>query len=477
MHENATAALLRQPRPTGSGHPERELPRNWGSRGRTQRISAPQIADAIVTDVPKPIVARLVVIAITAFCIRVGVAALFVGLAAEPRGSAQPDQVDYEQLAWSIVADGRYAMPDGTPTAHRPPGTSLALVPVYWAFGRSFTAARVWFCLFGAVTCFFTGLLAREVFRSDTAALAAATILAVYPGHFYYSMHFVSEVPYGLWLTLGLLLVLRPTSTPAARRLLDAGAGVVAGLATLTRPQLLPLLPLAVLAVAVARPRRATIGRAAVVAVAFVVSLAPWVVRNVVVMHRPTVSTVGGYTFWGAHNPVILRPDMVGLWVRTSDLTDATHPLTGTEVENEAAAWRYGLEFVEQHVRDMPRIIVWKVLRLLAPFEDTPNRAVYWAFAFGWMAVAPLLLVGVRAAMLVRPTAALTLLLPLAATVASTLVFYGAIRFRDSTAPLLACLAGGGVASLLGRLAAPRESRHAGIRQGRDDAAQTILRT
>lgn len=401
---------------------------------------------------PTRTTSRLLAIAGVALIIRLAAAQLFVGLASEPRGSAQPDQIDYEYLAWSVVSNGRYAMPNGAATAHRPPGTSLMLLPVYATVGRSFAVARVWFCVLGAATCIFTGLLARALFRSETAGLAAASLLAVYPGHFYYSLHFVSEVPFGLFTALALWLVMTPVSSSRWRLAADLGAGASAGLAALTRPQMLLLPALAAAVAVVVRPGRAALARAAVVAAAFALCLAPWVARNVAVMGRATLSTVGGYTFWGAHNRTILAPELTGLWVRTSDLTDPTHPLTDDEVANEAASWRYGMEFVRTHMGDMPRLVTWKLIRLVAPFEPTSNRAVYWAFAIAWIAIAPLVIVGIREVMRAGPTAASVALLPLATTLVTVLIFYGSIRFRDSNAPVLAALAGGGAAALLGRL-------------------------
>src|SRR6185436_15216524 len=63
--------------------------------------------------------------------IRIVVASAFQGLGSAPKFSAQPDQIDYEQLAFSLSTGAGYASPDGLPTARRPPGTSLTLLPAY----------------------------------------------------------------------------------------------------------------------------------------------------------------------------------------------------------------------------------------------------------------------------------------------------------------------------------------------------------
>src|SRR2546427_8629080 len=71
-----------------------------------------------------------------AFALRLGLAATVQGLAAEPSASAQPDQLDYEGLAFRVSAGMGYTMPSGAATYHRPPGTTLSLLPVYVLAGR-----------------------------------------------------------------------------------------------------------------------------------------------------------------------------------------------------------------------------------------------------------------------------------------------------------------------------------------------------
>ena len=91
-----------------------------------------------------------------------------------------------------------------------------------------------------------------------------------------------------LFLMLELLFIwlcLRAGDRPTLARF--AAAGLCAGLATLTRPNLLPLLPLLPLwgAVVFRRDGRALAKSLAVPAVA-VATIAPWAYRNSVVFHK-----------------------------------------------------------------------------------------------------------------------------------------------------------------------------------------------
>src|SRR5690606_5429465 len=85
-------------------------------------------------------------------------------------------------------------------------------------------------------------------------------------------------------------------------------AGVALGVAALTRPQALLVLPPAwLLAVAAgSAERRRSVPRLLVLSVAFALVVGVWVGRNAATMGKSTLSSVGGCTFWGAHNELVL---------------------------------------------------------------------------------------------------------------------------------------------------------------------------
>ena len=380
---------------------------------------------------------------------RLAVAALFQGLGSAPKFSAQPDQIDYEQLAFSLSTGAGYATPNRLPTARRPPGTSLTLLPAYAAAGHSFAWGRFWFCFLSALTCLCTAWLAKQCF-GPAVGLVSAFWLALYPGHFYYPMHFVSEVPYGLWLTLACAFTVRAYRADGGADRFTFLAGASWGLAVLTRPQIILAMPIAgLLALYSRRASRPLLSRLAIVTIAMCGVLVPWVARNAIVMGKATLSTVGGATFWGANNETVLNnPKLRGLWMRSSDLVDARHPLTGTEVQKEAQAWQYGLDFIAEHPRSVPALLVMKAWRLISPFEETENRVVWWAFALAWLVTAPWVAAGIVLAWNDDDVVRLVLFAPLLATLATTIVFYGSVRFRDSVIPLLIVLAARGAVAL-----------------------------
>ncbi len=383
----------------------------------------------------------LLAIAAAAFALRIGVAAKFQGLSAPPDAESNPDQLDYELFAWRLACGEGYTLSDGTPTARRPPGTSMTLLPIYALFGRDYAAARVWFAAISAGSCLLSGLIAFELFGA-IAALLAALAVALLPGHFYYSMHFLSEVPYGFFIALTCWFGIR-----LLRRVDDKRPWVAASLATglcfgaalLTRPQV-AFAGLVVLVGALLSPqvrRMARLRAVVVVGLASTLLLVPWVVRNQQQLGKATLSTIGGFTFWGANNALLAAdPELVGSWMPIEPLIDADHPLDGTELENDAACWRYGVDYLKQHQGDLPRLLAMKVVRHFSAFRTTTNRAVYWSFAASWLVVGPLALLGLLWCWWRRRAALVVVLAPVASTLLTALLFYGSIRFRDADAAL-----------------------------------------
>ncbi len=395
---------------------------------------------------------------ILAFAIRVGLAVKFVGLDSPPDFSANPDQIDYELFAYRVSIGAGYTFEDGTPTARRSPGTSWSLLPVYAVAGRSFAAARLWFCLLSAATCLAVAWIGSQL-AGRGAGLLAAGLLAVYPGHAYYAMHFVSEVPYGLCLALGVAATIRALRGASGR--FSVLAGVCFGFGILCRTQLTLLVPVALATLALLFPRTergAWMGHARRVALQSVVVaavLAPWLIRNHAVFGKPVLTNIAGLGVWGAHNPITFNdPDARGTWLRTSELEQRFGKLPDGEVLKDEEAKRRGMASIAVNLPRLPQIVAYKLGRFVWPFMDTPNQIVFWAFGLAWIAVMPLIFIGVRWTWRTASQGTLILLLPIASTVATVMLFYGSVRFRDSIAPLFITLAGVGAARVLAAMVA-----------------------
>jgi len=390
-----------------------------------------------------------------ALAVRIGVTARFQGLASPPDEDGYPDQVAYDNLAHRLSLGLGYTDASGHATAFRTPGMSLTLLPVYLVLGRNYAALRVWVCLLSAATVLALAWFTRRAFGS-LAALCGAAVLALDPGHFYYAQHLVSEIPYCLLatLTMGSMLRAFADGTPPRARLgWSAVTGVLSGLATLVRPQFVFVLALVVAGSLLARERRRLLPQVALQAGLFLACLAPWLVRNAVVLGSPTLSTLSGCLFLGTHNEIIVNSPKRGSWMRPDPLVTSDWPTD--EVGYDRRCWAEGLEFVRSRPELMPGLVYEKFLRLVSLSPGTDNTLLRRAWAVGWLVTAPLCSVGLVLAWKRNRTGFWIVSAHIGGVLLLTLLFCGTVRYRHTVNPELAGLAGLALAASIERLRRP----------------------
>lgn len=393
----------------------------------------------------------LVAIFVCALTIRVALTAAFVGLNEAPDRRDGLDQMDYEGIAWSLAQGQGYTLEDKA-TARRPPGTSLILAPVYLVLGHSYIAGHLWFNLISAVTCPVAAWAVRPRLGSAMSLVVAAA-LAFDPAMIYYSIHFWSEPPFCLFLTLAIGFTLRALpSADVPIRFLPVTTiilgGIFWGFSILVRPQLALMIPILGVIMFCSRSVRKMVQPIALIQ-CFVIAacLAPWLARNLVVIGKLTMATqVGGFTFAGAHNEITFAdPAERGSWIVVSRVIDPAITAPMSELESERYAWNFGIQAVRQHWAEMPRLLAAKVFRLVTPWEETTNKKIYWAFAISWLLLIPFVLIGFRTLRKTDGPLFTMISLLVTVTLVTTLVFYGSTRFRHSIEPVLVIL---GVAGL-----------------------------
>jgi hypothetical protein len=370
-----------------------------------------------------------------AFALRLAVTEQFVGLSAAPELDSGPDQMEYELLAYRLSQGDSYCLTEGKPTASRSPGTPLTLAPIYLIFGRSYLAAHVWFCFISACTCAALVLLGNILWDKRIGFISALW-LAVYPPDMCFAMYLVSEVPFAFYIVVSVMLTIQ--SMRGGSKLLGAFAALFWTMAIVTRLQLIFVLPLAWAAVIFASSdRKKYIGLLLLQSVIVSALVGLWILRNERVLGKATLSTISGMGFWGAHNDRVFRDDkLCGLWIPPSELVDAEHPWTGNEIEKDALAWKYGLDWARTNVTHMPYLCAMKLFRLVSPVLDTENKIAQAAFMGAWLTAGPFVALGVVVSLGKDRVASTILLMPPIAIIVSSIVFYGSVRFRESTASI-----------------------------------------
>ena len=227
------------------------------------------------------------------------------------------DPTDYHRHAVSIAAGDGYpptvATPAGGPSAIRPPAFPYLLGGVYAVTGESETVGRIVQALLGTAVVVLTMFVALRLFGRPT-AIVVGVMAALFPPLVIDGATLLSEPLFVAFELLAILAVL------AFRRANGMGwaalAGVLIGLAFLTRANALVLL--VVLAFAVWAPDRRrglrSLRAPAVLLACALLVVVPWTIRNAVEFDRfIPVSTQDGYTLAGTYNAT--SRDRDGLWI------------------------------------------------------------------------------------------------------------------------------------------------------------------
>mgnify|MGYP000341699541 CR=1 FL=1 len=203
------------------------------------------------------------------------------------------DELDYVKRARFILENGHL------PDAFRPPVYPAMLAAIFGLAGVEPTAVRLAQALLGTGTA---ALLYHwlEGHVGERGALVSLGVFAVYPTIVGFTHFLFTETVYLGALVVALWLLVPGEPVRSDNR--PVAAGLVLGLAGLTRSLMVPLLPVVGLAVGVLhrswRPGARFIATAGVV-------LLPWMAHNLVVTGTPTVLEISnGYNLWKGNTPV-----------------------------------------------------------------------------------------------------------------------------------------------------------------------------
>jgi len=261
--------------------------------------------------------------------------------------------------AWPLLLGAAYAVDVDTPGAGGgSPRRALHVARERWRAGREVNAVA------GGVGVGLVGLVGLELWGPLVGVVATA-LAAVYPPPAVLAVALLSEPLFLVFELAALLAVLRYRRLPHRRRWLVA-AGVLAGLATLTRANgAALLLPFAV-GVWTLRPRwswRALAAPAALVATAVLV-VAPWTARNALVLHGLVpVATDLGQTVRGTYNPVSAAHRFRWRGTTLLPASDRAAVDQPDEASRSAALTRLGLDYLRRHPTAVLEAAVWNSAR------------------------------------------------------------------------------------------------------------------
>jgi 4-amino-4-deoxy-L-arabinose transferase-like glycosyltransferase len=299
---------------------------------------------------------------------------------ATPNYGLRHDAVDYDVHARSIAQGEGFSktLAHGRPTAFRPPGYPYFLGAVYHVFKADrkpvkerVHVARVAQAFVGAVLVALVGVIAAQLWGS-VAALVALGLAAIYLPLILVGGAVMSEPLFDVFMLASLAAVLAHRRSPHRYRWALL-AGVLGGLAALTRAQaLILLIPLAV-AVWDGRPwrARAALGPPLVLVLAALLTITPWTVRNARELHAfVPISTQFGSALAGTYNDAA-RGDTQNpaAWQGIRHVPDYARLFNRVGETNEAVLERElrsaSLRYIREHPTYVAKVAWWNTRRML----------------------------------------------------------------------------------------------------------------
>jgi len=372
------------------------------------------------------------------------------------------------------------------PTAEHPPLTVMVLAPVSWTFERPPLKAladkthlvtgqtlythvrehRYVMAVLGTLLVLLIGLLGRAA-AGPSVGLVAAAIAALYPNLWVSDGLVMSETVTGLAVVGALLFAFR---TMRRRSMVDAIAlGVLVGLATLGRAELVLFVPLLVVPVAWFARRRGPpssapssalsapsstpswVALGAVSCIAVVAVVGPWVGYNLARFDQRTfVSTNDGIALAGSNCDPVYSGGGIGLTVLRPPCIDSPHPPGDESVVAKIYRTR-AFDYMKAHKKRVPVVVAARVGRTWSVFRPMDmldfNRGEgreRWVTALGLVAYYPLLALAVAGGFVLArrsPRALWVLVVPAIASTIGVAVTYGQTRFRAAAEPSIVVLA------------------------------------
>jgi 4-amino-4-deoxy-L-arabinose transferase-like glycosyltransferase len=298
----------------------------------------------------------------------IGLAVRLIAIALIPNEQIS-DSVWYDGAARSLGSGQGYGFRGER--AWFPPGYPFVLWLFYGVFGADQMVGKIANAFFGAATAALATIVGDRLLDRRSGAVAGV-IVALWPNFLLHSL-ILSTEPLSalLWIgSVGLGLAL--PGHGAIRVAAIATLGLLVGLAILTRPVSVVLIPTLALAVALRSRWKAVAPLVAVTAIAFAM-VGAWTLRNATVFGRPVlISTNGGYNLWQVNNEYADGTDF--FWANVpAGLAEFETMRTADELTKNDLGYAFALQWMRAHPDRVVGLIPRKVLELWR----TDTSAVY----------------------------------------------------------------------------------------------------
>ncbi len=378
----------------------------------------------------------LIVLFVSAFLLRIIFIAFFRDEILSIQEHTFGDTQEYILMAKNFIS-GNGVIISSEKLAFRPPLYPVYLGVIYFLFGDGFWAIRIAQAALDGLTCCIIYLLGSEVF-SPKAGRAAGVISAVYPFFIFFSGFELTETLF-VFLVAGTFLFLWRASTLRDFIL----SGFLLGLSCLCRPTMLGFAPLVFVRAAFSAPadRQTVFKKTLLTFLFFLITVAPWTVRNYIHFHRfVPVTTMSGRVFWEGNNP----------HSRGGPCQHWPEEINGlSELERDTYLREATLSYIKDEpgrfVRLMGRKFIrfWNIIPNAAQFSSSRYKLIS-IFSYGL--VLPLGVIGIILSLKMRRRLLLFYLV-IGYFTLSHMVFLASLRYRLPIMPFMIMFAGYCVAS------------------------------
>ncbi len=272
------------------------------------------------------------------------------------------------------IASGEGYSEDRNPTAYWPVGYPGFLGALFYLFGQDQLVGQLANLLMAAGIFFLQLELTRRIFCNELTARLGILLLTIYPNHIAYTSFILTEIYFTFLLLLGVYLYI-------SRRgwLWIFLSGLVFGLATLTKPQILFLPGLLVLFRVLSREEKNSFNehlvKGFVIYLVIIAVLAPWAVRNSQIFGEVVlISTNGGATLLTGNNP-----SANGGYVENDALVAQRNFSVSDQVASDRRARKLAIEWIKENPARFLELIPLKIWSLWAKDGEAE-----WAYEAGY---------------------------------------------------------------------------------------------
>jgi hypothetical protein len=305
------------------------------------------------------------------------------------------DEIDYHELAQSLVHKHEFATSSGRITLFRPPGYAFGLAAVY-EVTESPVVAKLLNCLALAASCYLLMRLSRRIFPTYSAL--APYLVLFYPVFLYAASTLYPQTFGGLLFLASILLL----SGPELGWRRQVAAGLIYGILCLAIPSFLYISPffLAYLLFGRQRPDKWSVASCAVFGAAIAITIAPWTIRNSMEFHAfVPVSANGGFNLVIGNSPATRANGKPTLKEACGQV-----PYIPNEVEFDRALTRCAIDWITGSPKAATRLYFGKLLNYFN-FQNelaTVTQATSWQDWAVFATYYPLLIVALLRLAMIR---------------------------------------------------------------------------